>query len=152
MARHVARSEIASIGDIIVGSRPMHLSVRRYKLSNVRYWEWASHRAQRRVVPKCDCNLSVTQSHYCHTQGSGQSNTGNDVMWVPTRDEAVLMYARFLKARHGGAASELARKKAGALQDVGDREGYTIWNSVADAVDRPSAWPRPRLLDTGRTA
>jgi hypothetical protein len=73
-------------------------------------------------------------------------------MWVPTQDEAVLIYAHFLKSRHGVAASDLARKKASSLQDDGDREGYKIWNAVADAVDRPGDWPRPRLLGRGRAA
>jgi hypothetical protein len=80
---------------------------------------------------------------------SSQSNTvtlWSGVMWVPTHDEAVLMYARFLKARHGAAASKLARKKANTLQDDGDLEGQKIWNAVADAVDRPQPWPQPRLL------
>src|SRR5262249_59562812 len=73
-------------------------------------------------------------------------------MWVPTQDEAVLLYAHFLKVRHGAAASKLARKKASKLQDDGDHEGHKIWNAVADAVDRPSAWPKPRLLDRGGAA
>ena len=71
-------------------------------------------------------------------------------MWVPTQDEAVLMYAGFLKARHGAAASKFARKTANTLQDDGDLEGCKIWNAVADAVDRPSVWPQPRLLDRGK--
>ena len=77
---------------------------------------------------------------------------GGSVMWVPTQDEAVLMYARFLKARHGAVASKLAQKTASTLQDDGDLEGYKIWNAVADAVDRPSDWPQPRLLVRGRIA
>jgi hypothetical protein len=28
-----------------------------------------------------------------------------DAMWVPTQDEAIVMFARFLKARYGTAAS-----------------------------------------------
>ena len=67
-------------------------------------------------------------------------------MWVPTQGEAVLMYARFLKVRHGAAASEFARKTASKLQDEGDLAGYGIWNAVADAMDRPATWPQPRLL------
>lgn len=104
-----------------------------------------------RVVPKCDCNLSVVWSHYCHTKIRASTN-GDDVVWVPTQDEAVLMYARFLKARHGPAASKMARKKAKTLQNGGDLAGYKIWNAVADATDRPSNWPQPRLLDRGRVA
>ena len=30
-------------------------------------------------------------------------------MWVPTQDDAIVMFARFLKARHGTAASIVAR-------------------------------------------
>jgi len=67
-------------------------------------------------------------------------------MWVPTEDEAVLIYARFLKARHGAAASKLARTTAKSLQENGDLEGHKIWNAVADAVDQPIVWPHPRLL------
>ena len=67
-------------------------------------------------------------------------------MWVPTEDEAVLIYARFLKARHGAAASILARTTAKSLQENGDLEGHKIWNAVADAVDQPLVWPQPRLL------
>jgi len=70
-------------------------------------------------------------------------------MWVPTQDEAVLMYARFLKAHHGTGASNLARKTAKSLQDEGDMEGQKVWNAVADAVDQPPQWPQPRLL-TGK--
>ena len=73
-------------------------------------------------------------------------------MWVPTQDEAVLIYARFLKARHGVAASKLARETAKSLQDDGDLAGYEIWNAVADATEQPAVWPRPRLLDIGRAA
>ena len=74
------------------------------------------------------------------------------VMWVPTTEEAAMMYARFLKAHHGVAASKFARKKASTLQDEGDLAGYKIWNAVADAVDRPVVWPQPRLLVRGRAA
>jgi len=73
-------------------------------------------------------------------------------MWVPTRNEAVLMYARFLKARHGAGASNFARDTAKALQDEGDIDGHKIWNAVADAVDQPPQWPRPRLLAKKRAA
>jgi hypothetical protein len=73
-------------------------------------------------------------------------------MWVPTQDEAVLIYATFFKARHGAAASQLAQKKAKTLQDKGDLEGFKIWNAVADATERPSVWPQPRLLDISRAA
>jgi len=73
-------------------------------------------------------------------------------MWIPTQDEAVLMYARFLKARHGTAASKFARKTANTLQNEGDLEGHKLWHAVADAVDRPPHWPQPRLLDRDKAA
>ena len=73
-------------------------------------------------------------------------------MRIPTQHEAVLMYARFLKAHHGTGASEFAHRTAKALQDEGDLEGHKIWHAVADAVDRPADWPQPRLLDTSRAA
>ncbi|MGB6820186.1 MAG: hypothetical protein WBE29_25015 [Pseudolabrys sp.] len=60
-------------------------------------------------------------------------------MWVPTQDEAVEMYARFLAARHGLAADRLARKTADSLQAKGDFEGYAIWARVADATERGPA-------------
>lgn len=57
-------------------------------------------------------------------------------MWIPTQDEAVEMYARFLAARHGGAAARLARKTAENFQTTGDSDGHTIWSHVANAVER----------------
>jgi len=47
--------------------------------------------------------------------------------------EAIEMYARFLKARHGVAAA--AREKAEALKLRGDIEGHVVWSRVADAVE-----------------
>ena len=46
------------------------------------------------------------------------------------------MYARFLAARHGGAAGRIARKTADKLQTKGDFEGQAVWNRVADVVER----------------
>ena len=60
-------------------------------------------------------------------------------MWVPTQDEAVEMYARFLAARHGLAAGRLARKTADSLQAKGDFEGYAIWARVAEVIERGPA-------------
>ena len=56
-------------------------------------------------------------------------------MWMPTQDEAVSMYARFLKARHGKAAARYARKRADQLFSHGDFAGHAIWNRVADVVE-----------------
>jgi hypothetical protein len=55
-------------------------------------------------------------------------------MWIPTQDEAVEMYARFLAARHKGAAGRYARRNADKLLAHGDFQGYAIWNRVADAI------------------
>jgi hypothetical protein len=76
-----------------------------------------------------------------------------DAMWVPTQDEAIVMFARFLKARYGTAASVVVRNTAKKLQDEGDLEGQKIWNAVADAEDhRGLGWPQPQLLDRDRAA
>jgi len=56
-------------------------------------------------------------------------------MWI-TKDEAVEMYARFLAARFGAAASRAARETAAKLQSIGDSEGHVVWSRVADAVER----------------
>ena len=76
----------------------------------------------------------------------------DEAIWLPTQDEAVLMYARFFRARHGAAAGNLAGKKAQMLQDGGDLEGHKIWRAIADAVDQPSDWPQPHLLGRNRAA
>lgn len=55
-------------------------------------------------------------------------------MWI-TQGEAVDMFARFLVARHGGAAIRVARKTANNLKINGDFEGQAVWNLVADAVE-----------------
>jgi hypothetical protein len=52
------------------------------------------------------------------------------MMWVPTQEEAIEMYARFLVARHGRAAIRYARKAAGRLCTEGDSAGHAIWNRV----------------------
>jgi hypothetical protein len=56
-------------------------------------------------------------------------------MWIPTQDEAVHMYARFLTARHGNAAGRYARKMADKLRTQGDDVGSTIWDRVAESVE-----------------
>ena len=73
-------------------------------------------------------------------------------MWVPTQDEASVMFARFLKARHGTEAGKFARKTAETLQNEGDLQGHKVWNAVADAVDHHVDWPQPRLLVRSRAA
>jgi len=63
-------------------------------------------------------------------------------VWVPTQDEAIVIFARFLTARHGTAASIVARTTANKFQDEGDFEGQRIWNAVADSIERGARWPR----------
>ena len=60
-------------------------------------------------------------------------------MWMPTQNEAVEMYARFLSARHGKAAGKYARKTADRLLAKGDIPGHMIWNRVADTVESDKA-------------
>jgi hypothetical protein len=69
-------------------------------------------------------------------------------MWVPTQDEAIVMFARFLTARRGTAASMVARTTANKLQD-GDLEGQRIWDAVADSIEQGARWPR---LESERAA
>jgi hypothetical protein len=47
-------------------------------------------------------------------------------MWIPTQDEAVEMYARFLAARHRSSAGGYARGNAEKLLAKGDFEGYAV--------------------------
>lgn len=57
-------------------------------------------------------------------------------MWMPTKIEAVEMYARFWASRYGITASSSARKMASRFERKGDLDGHKIWNEVADAIDR----------------
>jgi hypothetical protein len=82
--------------------------------------------------------IFARSSHTTVTLGFRDDCWGKVRMWMITRDEAIEMYARFLAARHGGAASRIARKIADKLQTKGDFEGHAVWNLVADAVERRS--------------
>jgi len=57
-------------------------------------------------------------------------------MWMPTRDEAVEIYADYLTGRHGRSAYRYARKTADKLHRKSDLAGHAAWNRVADAVER----------------
>jgi len=60
-------------------------------------------------------------------------------MWLPTQDEAVDMFARYLAARHGSTAAQYARESADKLFAKGDFAGHSIWTRVADVVEsRPT--------------
>jgi hypothetical protein len=56
-------------------------------------------------------------------------------MWLPTQDEAVDMFARYLAARHGSTAAQYARETADKLLAKGDFAGHSIWIRVADVVE-----------------
>jgi hypothetical protein len=57
-------------------------------------------------------------------------------MWVPTRDEAVEIFARHFEARYRSGAAKRAKETAATMKTKGDHEGHKIWNDVADTVDR----------------
>jgi hypothetical protein len=57
-------------------------------------------------------------------------------MWMPTRIEAVEIYAQFWTGRYGMTASSSARKMASRLERKDDLDGHKIWNEVADVIDR----------------
>ena len=59
-----------------------------------------------------------------------------DQLWMPTQDDAVEIYARYLMGRHGKSAHRYAHKTADKLKREGDLEGYSAWGRVADAVER----------------
>ena len=56
-------------------------------------------------------------------------------MWVPTRDDAVDMFARHFEACHRSGAVERAKQKAASLKAKGDHEGHKIWTDVARRVE-----------------
>jgi hypothetical protein len=53
-----------------------------------------------------------------------------------TSDEAVVMFARYCRARFGIKASEQVRAKAKKLKERGDIEGHEIWNKVAQEIEK----------------
>ena len=55
------------------------------------------------------------------------------IMW-PTRDDAVVMYARFCEARYGVSAYGKVRWQATQLALQGDLSGEKIWNEVAEEI------------------
>jgi hypothetical protein len=57
-------------------------------------------------------------------------------MWMPTKTEAVEMYARFWAARYGHTASVSAREMAISFKMKGDLEGHKVWIEVADTIER----------------
>jgi len=56
-------------------------------------------------------------------------------MWVPTKEEAVDMFARHFEACHRSGAAERAKQRAASLKAKGDQEGHKIWTDVACRVE-----------------
>jgi hypothetical protein len=65
---------------------------------------------------------------------------------VPTKEEAVNMFARHFEACHRSGAAERAKQRAAALKAKGDHEGHKIWIAVACRVEAygQKNWPRIR--------
>ena len=57
-------------------------------------------------------------------------------MWIPTKNDAVEMFARQFGARHRNGAVRRARETAAALNAKGDHEGSQMWTAVAELIDR----------------
>jgi hypothetical protein len=64
-------------------------------------------------------------------------------MWI-TEDEAVVMFARYCRARFGKSAIRQVRSKAAALEKRGDTKGHDVWNKVANEIEKKSK-PRSKL-------
>ncbi|MGC2585670.1 MAG: hypothetical protein WA445_05210, partial [Pseudolabrys sp.] len=50
-------------------------------------------------------------------------------MWVPTREEAVAIYARFCRSHYGVNAREKVTSRATQLGRQGDSDGERIWHA-----------------------
>jgi len=59
-------------------------------------------------------------------------------MWV-TSDQAVEIYARFLKSRYGLRAKKVTEQKAAQLRNSGDAEGERMWSEVGRQIDKQLA-------------
>ena len=56
-------------------------------------------------------------------------------MWI-TQGEAVVMFARYCRARFGKSAARRVRAKAKALEKRGDIKGHEIWDRVAAELEK----------------
>jgi len=56
-------------------------------------------------------------------------------MW-PTHEDAVVMYARFCRARYGLNAYEQVKNRAKQLAQSGDFAGEKIWSEVAAEINK----------------
>lgn len=57
-------------------------------------------------------------------------------MWLPTREDAVEIYARFCVSHYGVNARDKARSRAKQLARLGDADGEKIWSDVAREIER----------------
>jgi hypothetical protein len=55
-------------------------------------------------------------------------------MWI-TEDQAIVMFARYCRARLGETASQRVRAKARALEKRGDAKGHYMWTKVAQEIE-----------------
>lgn len=57
-------------------------------------------------------------------------------MWNVSVDQAAEMYARFIQARYGAKALEIAESKTVELRRAGDTEGERVWAKVQRALEQ----------------
>lgn len=57
-------------------------------------------------------------------------------MWVPTREQAVEIYARFCLSHYGVNAGEKVISRAAELGRRGDTDGEQIWREVAREIEK----------------
>ena len=73
-------------------------------------------------------------------------------MWVPTREEAVAIYARFCQSHYGVNAREKVTSRATQLGRQGDSDGERIWREVAQEIEKNEAGePAAELVAAGLT-
>jgi hypothetical protein len=64
-------------------------------------------------------------------------------MWITT-EEAIVIYARFCRARYGPNAKSMVCKRVQILESRGDQDGRRIWTEVAREIERQAAAPSQR--------
>lgn len=70
-------------------------------------------------------------------------------MWIPTRKEAVELYARFCVAHYGVNALEKARLQAKQLGRQGDADGERIWDEVVCEIEKAKPKNLPLSWSSG---
>jgi hypothetical protein len=55
---------------------------------------------------------------------------------LPTRQDAIGMYARFCMTRYGANAGKEVKSRAHQLAKRGDKDGEKIWHEVAVAIEK----------------